>query len=85
MTLSTIGLKGPVTLAATAIGAAATGNLIEGHDMSMSTACAIAGVVIPAAWWLSQKLQRIEDNQHHMNDRLGHLEKQITNKRNSHD
>lgn len=49
------------TAAIIGIGAAAGGDLIETHTLSIGTVCAVAGIVIPAVWWLSRKFTNIDD------------------------
>lgn len=49
---------------------AAGGDMIEGHGISLSTVFGIAGVVVPAAWWLAGKIT-------HLDDRLDALESKV--------
>lgn len=43
------------------IGAAAGADLIETHSLSVGTVATVAGIVIPAVWWLSRKFTNIDD------------------------
>lgn len=66
----------------------ATGNLIEDHNISLHSMLAVGAVVIPAAWWLANRLgkldsqvmateNKLEFTHQRMLDRLTAIEKAI--------
>lgn len=66
-------------LTATVVGAggavlgAASGDMMEGHAISLSTVFGIAGVVVPAAWWLAGKITRLDDRVHVLEKKVDSL------------
>lgn len=56
---------------------AASGQLIEDHTLSFPTLLGIAGIVIPATWWLSRKFTAIDDTMTAFHSRFKSMEEQI--------
>lgn len=48
------------TFAGIVMGAAAAGQLIEDHAISLPTVCAVGAVVLGGTWWLSHKFAEVE-------------------------
>jgi len=69
----------PLTIGATIIAGVGTaaGDLLENHNVSLATVAAVCTVVLPAAWWMAGKFQRIEDGQQSARDHLASLDRKV--------
>lgn len=60
-------------ITATASLGSGAGDLLEGHSVSLSTMVAVGSVVLPAAWWLSNKFTKIDDSLKVLKEKLDNL------------
>lgn len=79
VTLMTHHLMTSVLLGATTVTGAVTGGAIEAHDVSVSTVCAVAGIVVPATWWLSAKLKATDDKLEQLGQVISKLQCMVDN------
>lgn len=61
----------------TAMLGAAAGNFIEEHNMGLPAVLGVMGVVLPAAWWLSRRLTKIDDRFDINDTRLKGVEERV--------
>lgn len=55
-----IRLKTALTIASIAAAGTGAGGLVEDHTMSVATVAAVFTIVLPATWWVSSRLTKLQ-------------------------
>lgn len=66
-------LKDSILLVGAAVAGLTVGDAIESHSVSLGTVGAVAGIILPAVWWLSRKFTSLDDRLAGLENKLGDL------------
>lgn len=58
---------------------AAAGNFLEDHNMSLPAVLSVAGIVLPATWWISRRLAKIDSKFELTESRMMVVEERVKN------
>jgi hypothetical protein len=67
-------IKDSILFAGAVIGGVSAGDALENHGVSLGTVFSVAGIVLPAVWWMSRKFTNLDDRLQSMETKIEKLE-----------